>query len=88
MQCCHAYDNLQCMPSDLPLLNRPWLPQVLGNIIVLKVGMEDFNVSGKMRVTMRPLLDRTPVVGALKVGLSWIKRRKLQAMHYRLLPVT
>ncbi len=51
------------------LLNGPWLPQVLGNIIVLKVGMEDFNVNGKMRVTMRPLLDRTPVVGAMKVRL-------------------
>jgi hypothetical protein len=44
-----------------------WLPQVLGNLIVLKVGMEDLNVSGKMRITMRPLLDRPPVVGALKV---------------------
>ena len=53
-----------------PVRNVPWLPQVLGNIIVLKVGMEDFNVSGKMRVAMRPLLDRTPVVGAMKVCLS------------------
>jgi hypothetical protein len=57
------------MLSDIRPLKGPWLAQVLGNLIVLKVGMEDANVSGKMRVTMRPLLDRTPVVGAMKVRL-------------------
>lgn len=42
-------------------------PQVLGNLVVLKVAMEDVTMSGKMRIAMRPLLDRPPVVGALKV---------------------
>jgi hypothetical protein len=57
------------LPKHLQLTPLQPAAKVLGNIIVLKVGMEDFNVSGKMRVTMRPLLDRTPVVGAMKFSL-------------------
>ena len=53
------------------------MPQVLGNLIVLKVGMEDFNVSGKMRIAMRPLLDRTPIVGAFKVHVLGVGCQQL-----------
>ncbi len=44
--------------------------------------MEDFAVSGKARMSLRPLLNRPPVVGAMKVQHKHQKRRPHSPKHY------
>lgn len=57
-------------------------PQMLSKVIRLKVGMEDFAVSGKARMSLRTLLNRPPVVGAMKVQQNHQKRRPHSPKHY------
>ena len=45
-----------------------------------QVSVEDIIISGRIRVIMKPLLDRLPLVGALQVPATW--KYKGQGFRY------
>lgn len=51
---------------DMPLAGP--LLSVLSNAVVIKAAIERWNVSGRLRLRLRPLLSAPPLVGGVQVG--------------------
>ena len=49
------------------------LPACLPGLPGLQVGVEDAHLQGRVRMTLRPLLKRVPVVGAIQVGAARLR---------------
>ena len=43
------------------------LGRVVARFVSMRVGVRDLTVSGKLRISFRPLLNKLPVVGSIKV---------------------
>ncbi|EFN57550.1 hypothetical protein CHLNCDRAFT_143184 [Chlorella variabilis] len=59
--------------TDVELEIQAWIPNFiedrLKDMLTFSVGVENAKLRGRIRVTMRPLLRRVPVVGAVQVSL-------------------
>ena len=44
------------------------LGSALSKLLAMRVGVGKLWFKGKVRITLKPLLDRVPLVGAVKVG--------------------
>ena len=68
--CTTARAPAQCGPRELHSACRAWFtPTPLPRRAVPpQVGVEEAAMRGRLRLTLRPLLDRVPVVGAVQVG--------------------
>eukprot|EP00887_Chlorella_sp_A99_P000505 scaffold17.g505.t1 len=62
--------EIQTLPENWDVA---WLPSFiekpLVDLLTFTVGVEETALRGSVRITMRPLLDRLPVVGALHISL-------------------
>lgn len=64
--------QVQVLPEDLSSWIPDFIDKTLSKMLDLTVGVENMSVRAKIRVAMRPLMRRMPVVGALQVrGLAW-----------------
>ncbi|PRW58761.1 DNA polymerase kappa [Chlorella sorokiniana] len=62
--------QIQVLPASM---DKAWIPNIiedkLKDLLDFTVGVEDAMLKGRVRVTLRPLLYRIPVVGAVQVSL-------------------
>lgn len=62
--------EIQVLPGSM---DKAWIPNFiedkLKELLTFSVGVEDAKLKGRVRVTLRPLLMRVPVVGAMQVSL-------------------
>jgi hypothetical protein len=58
-----------------PLPNLPvplGIGQLLSRFLGMRVGVADINLRGRVRLAMKPLLNKVPIIGAVKVQGSTI----------------
>lgn len=54
--------------NPLPNLPMPLgIGEMLSKFLGMRVGVSDINIHGRVRLALRPLLNKTPVVGGVKV---------------------
>lgn len=55
-----------------PMPHQAWLAtpvvEVLSKLIVVKVGVEKLTLNGRIRLTLKPLMDEMPIVAAMQVA--------------------
>lgn len=55
-----------------PMPHQAWLAtpvvEILSKLIVVKVGVEKVTLSGRVRITMKPLMDELPIVAAMQIA--------------------
>ncbi|KAA6419256.1 MAG: hypothetical protein FRX49_10780, partial [Trebouxia sp. A1-2] len=55
-----------------PMPHQAWLAtpvvEILSKLIVVKVGVEKVTLNGRVRITLKPLMDEMPIVAAMQVA--------------------
>ncbi|KAI3438809.1 hypothetical protein D9Q98_001226 [Chlorella vulgaris] len=63
--------EIQVLPGSM---DKAWIPNFLEDklkgALTFSVGVEDAMLKGRVRLTLRPLLTRVPVIGAVQVALT------------------
>ncbi|GAB4823698.1 hypothetical protein N2152v2_010744 [Parachlorella kessleri] len=61
--------EIKALPDDLSTWIPDFIDKTLSKLLTFTVGVEDLAVEAKLRLALRPLLNRVPVVGAVQIAL-------------------